>query len=310
MYYFYTIAYSVAINFEVLFMNQFSLIKGKSQEISPWPHILEFSKMKIQSVKADSFLMKENVGMRFMFVIEGKYYWTIENQTFTVFPNDLVIVFPGQSFGSLTGSFEVGTFVSLSLDIEFLDNSELKLGDWSNITDSEQRLISQILFQKDLSIIPNFKHFGELILKIESEMFANEIAYKTRLNNLLDDIWIWVARQMSKNENQGRIFPQTFHRLDQMLRENLAHPWTVEEMAAIMGLGTTTFTEKVKAFSGFPPLNYLINLRISEAIRLLKNSDRSLTDIALDTGFYSSQHFSTTFKKLTGYTPGHFRKNK
>ncbi|MCF8324490.1 MAG: AraC family transcriptional regulator [Leadbetterella sp.] len=290
-------------------MNQFSLIKGKSQEISPWPHIMEFSKMKIQSVKAESFLMDENVGMRFMFVIEGKYYWTIENQTFTVFPNDLVIIFPGQSFGSLTGTFEVGSFVSLSLDIEFLDNSELKLGDWSNITDSEQRLISQILFQKDLSIIPNFKHFGELVLKIESELFANEIAYKTRINNLLDDIWIGVARQMSKNENQGRIFPQTFHRLDQMLRENLAHPWTVEEMAAIIGLGTTTFTEKVKTFSGFPPLNYLINLRISEAIRLLKNSDRSLTDIALDTGFYSSQHFSTTFKKLTGYTPGHFRKN-
>ena len=53
---------------------------------------------------------------------------------------------------------------------------------------------------------------------------------------------------------------------------------------------------------------YLINLRISEAIRMLKSSTISLTDIALDTGFYSSQHFSTTFKKLTGYTPGHFRK--
>ncbi|MBP8155859.1 MAG: helix-turn-helix transcriptional regulator [Leadbetterella sp.] len=291
-------------------MNLFSLIKGKSQEISPWPHILEFSKMKIQSVKADSFLMEENQGIRFVFVIDGKYYWTIENQTFTVFPNDLVVVFPGQTFGSLSGSFEVGTFVSLSLDVDFQDSSELRLGDWSSISDTEQRLISQILSQKDQSIIPSFKLYGELLQKLELEIFANEIAYKSKVNNLLDDIWIWLARQMSKNENQGRIFPQTFHRLDQMLRENLAHPWTVEEMAAIMGLGTTTFTEKVKAFSGFPPLNYLINLRISEAIRLLKNSDKSLTDIALDTGFYSSQHFSTTFKKLTGYTPGHFRKNK
>lgn len=291
-------------------MNLFSLIKGKSQEISPWPHILEFSKMKIQSVKADSFLMEENQGIRFVFVIDGKYYWTIENQTFTVFPNDLVVVFPGQTFGSLSGSFEVGTFVSLSLDVDFQDSSELRIGDWSSISDTEQRLISQILSQKDQSIIPSFKLYGELLQKLELEIFANEIAYKSKVNNLLDDIWIWLARQMSKNENQGRIFPQTFHRLDQMLRENLAHPWTVEEMAAIMGLGTTTFTEKVKAFSGFPPLNYLINLRISEAIRLLKNSDKSLTDIALDTGFYSSQHFSTTFKKLTGYTPGHFRKNK
>lgn len=291
-------------------MNHFSLIKGKSQEISPWPHILEFSKMKIQSVKAESLLMRENMGFRFLFVLDGKYYWTIENQTFTVFPNDLVIVFPGQTFGSLTGSFEVGSFVSLTLDLQFEENQELKWSEWSNISDSEQRLISQIFSQKNQSIIPNFRLFGDLMLKIESEIYANEIGYKTKINNILDDIWIHSARQLSKNENQGRIFPQTFHRLDQILRENLAHPWTVEEMAAIIGLGSTTFTEKVKAFSGFPPLNYLINLRISEAIRLLKNSDRSLTDIALDTGFYSSQHFSTTFKKLTGYTPGHFRKNK
>ena len=96
--------------------------------------------------------------------------------------------------------------------------------------------------------------------------------------------------------------------LEQMLRDSLDHPWTVEEMAAVVGLGSTAFTEKVKAFSGFSPLNYLINIRIAEAMKQLRQSQKSLTDIALDTGFYSSQHFSTTFKKLTGYTPGQFRK--
>ena len=97
--------------------------------------------------------------------------------------------------------------------------------------------------------------------------------------------------------------------LEQALRQNLSHQWTVEEMAALVGLGTTLFNEKVKNYSGFSPINYLINIRISEAIKLLKRPDISLTDIALDTGFYSSQHFSTTFKKLTGYTPSEFRKN-
>ena len=80
-------------------------------------------------------------------------------------------------------------------------------------------------------------------------------------------------------------------------------------MAALVGLGTTAFTEKVKKFTGFSPLNYLITIRISEAIKLLKRQELHITDIALDTGFYSSQHFSTTFKKLTGYTPSEFRKN-
>ena len=79
-------------------------------------------------------------------------------------------------------------------------------------------------------------------------------------------------------------------------------------MAALIGLGTTTFTEKVKNYTGFSPLNYLINIRISEAIKLLKRPEVHVTDIALDVGFYSSQHFATTFKKLTGYTPREFRK--
>ena len=109
--------------------------------------------------------------------------------------------------------------------------------------------------------------------------------------------------------NPGRDFPKTFMKLEQELRNNLSHQWTVEEVADLVGLGTTLFNEKVKSYSGFSPLNYLINIRISEAIKLLKVPDISLTDIALDTGFYSSQHFSTTFKKLTGYTPSEFRKN-
>jgi AraC-like DNA-binding protein len=79
-------------------------------------------------------------------------------------------------------------------------------------------------------------------------------------------------------------------------------------MAAMVGLGTTAFTEKVKNYTGFAPLHYLINIRISEAIKLLRKEEINVTTIALETGFYSSQHFSTTFKKLTGYTAGEFRK--
>jgi len=114
---------------------------------------------------------------------------------------------------------------------------------------------------------------------------------------------------MTRQNHSGRDFPKTFMHLEEILRQNLAHQWTVEEMAALVGMGTTLFNERVKSYSGFSPINYLINIRISEAIKLLRRPDISVTDIALDTGFYSSQHFSTTFKKLTGFRPSEFRKN-
>jgi AraC-like DNA-binding protein len=158
-------------------------------------------------------------------------------------------------------------------------------------------------------VVQQLTHAGELLRAVQKELFDRDIGYETRVNHLLDDILIQLARKFTRSSNAGRNFPRTFMELERELRASLSHQWTVEEMAAVVGLGTTLFNEKVKSYSGFSPLSYLINIRISEAIKLLKNEEVSLTDIALDTGFYSSQHFSTTFKKLTGYTPSQFRKN-
>jgi AraC-like DNA-binding protein len=157
-------------------------------------------------------------------------------------------------------------------------------------------------------VLSKFKEAGVLFQHIQQELFTQEIGYSTRVNQLIDELIILVARHLTRQNNSRRDFPQTFTKLEQTLRENLSHQWTVEEMAALVGLGTTAFSEKVKSYTGFSPLNYLINIRISEALKLLKRQDVNVTDIALDIGFYSSQHFATTFKKLTGYTPSEFRK--
>jgi AraC-like DNA-binding protein len=157
-------------------------------------------------------------------------------------------------------------------------------------------------------VLSEVKEVGQLFQNLQAEFVNQEIGYMARVNQLIDELFILTARQLTRQNNSRRDFPQTFMKLEQSLRANLSHQWTLEEMAALVGLGTTAFSEKVKNYTGFSPLNYLINIRISEAIKLLKRRDVHVTDIALDVGFYSSQHFATTFKKLTGYTPSDFRK--
>jgi AraC-like DNA-binding protein len=150
---------------------------------------------------------------------------------------------------------------------------------------------------------------GSIFSLLRNELFNQEIGYVTRVNHLLDELLILITRKLTQQNISQRDFPQTFLKLEEALRKDLSHHWTVEEMAALVGLGTTAFSDKVKSFTGFSPMSYLINIRISEAIKLLKKPEANVTNIALDTGFYSSQHFATTFKKLTGYTPSQFRKN-
>ena len=64
-----------------------------------------------------------------------------------------------------------------------------------------------------------------------------------------------------------------------------------------------------KSLTGTTIMSYLISFRIGKAKRLLQFTESDVTDIALGTGFYDSQHFGKTFKNRVGCTPTQFREN-
>lgn len=289
-------------------MNQYFL-KKECKELHAFPHIIEFALRKTNTVQFDS-LKKETSGfLRFYYVIDGRFDWIINGEHYILYPDDLAIILPGQSFGGEKDLLDIGTVSWIHIELQQLERSgKISMGRWSRLTDSESRTIGRILLLNNCPVLSKLKDAGAIFQNLQNEFVNQEIGHSTRINQLLDELFILSARQLTRQNNSRRDFPQTFMKLEQALRENLSHQWTVEEMAALVGLGTTAFSEKVKSYTGFSPLNYLINIRISEAIKLLKRPDVHVTDIALDVGFYSSQHFATTFKKLTGYTPSEFRK--
>jgi AraC-like DNA-binding protein len=292
-------------------MNQFVLQQGTSNELAPFSYIIEFALKKNQTIQLRSLVTGQKENIRFYYILEGKFDWTINHQPHVLYPGDLVLVLPGQPFGSEQSILDIGTLCWLEIRADqFNTPARVKPDKWSGLSEIECRSIANILSLSQTPVLARCREAGDLLRQLERELFSQEIGYHTRTGQLIDELFILSARQLTRRYNAFRDFPQTFMQLEQALRGNLSHQWTVAEMAALMGLGTTAFTEKVKNFTGFSPLNYLINIRISEAIKLLKKPDINITDIALDTGFYSSQHFSTTFKKLTGYTPGQFRKTR
>ena len=289
-------------------MNQYCL-KKECKELHAFPQIIEFGLKKINTVQFNS-LRKEAVPfLRFYFVIDGRFDWMVEDQHHILYPGDLAIILPGQRFGGEKDFLDIGTVSWLHIALQDFDqNGKIRFGRWSGLSDGDCRSIGKILLLNQGSILSRLKEAGPLFQTIQQEFLNQEIGYISRINQLVDELFILIARQFTRQQNSRRDFPQTFLKLEQALRENLSHQWTVEEMAALFGLGITAFSEKVKSHTGFSPVNYLINIRISEAIKLLKRPEVHVTDIALDVGFYSSQHFATTFKKLTGYTPSEFRK--
>ena len=289
-------------------MNQFSLKNG-CDELLPFPHIVEFALKKNTAIQFDSLKAFAAEPLRFYFIIEGKFEWVIHDQHYVLYPGDLAIVLPGQMLGGEKDIMHIGTVTWLHIRLEESTNGGMSaIGNWSGLHSNEAGAIARMLLLNRQPVLSNQKEAGLLFHRAASEIFNQEIGYITRINQGIDELFILIARQLSRQNNLSRNFPQSFLLLEQTLRKNLSHQWTVEEMGSLMGLGNTAFSEKVKSYTGFSPLNYLINIRISEALKLLKRPDVHVTDIALNVGFYSSQHFATTFKKLTGYTPSEFRK--
>lgn len=289
-------------------MNQFLLKRGYSSELQLFPHIAEFGLKKNTSIQLNAFPEQVARQMHIYYVIDGKFEWNISGRPVAVFLKDAVCVLPGETIGSVNGCLDIGTLAWIYLDVEMVANNRILPARRTAFTESESQAIGNILMMNKSAHLPLLSEVGRIFQHIQTELFNQEIGYFSRVNQLLDELLIVVIRQLTKQNNAGRDFPKKFLHLEQMLRQNLAHQWTVEEMAASVGMGTTLFNERVKNYSGFSPLTYLINLRIAEAIKLLKMPEHNILNIALDTGFYSSQHFSTTFKKLTGYTPGEFRR--
>ncbi|MBQ4284688.1 MAG: helix-turn-helix transcriptional regulator [Lachnospira sp.] len=83
---------------------------------------------------------------------------------------------------------------------------------------------------------------------------------------------------------------------------------SLEHVAGTVHLSTAYFSRLFAEQLGIPYSEYLSNVRIRHAKVLLAQTDKSIMDIALETGFCNGDYLSTQFKKATGLTPSKFRK--
>lgn len=82
---------------------------------------------------------------------------------------------------------------------------------------------------------------------------------------------------------------------------------SLAEMAKVAGMSESAFKLRFKKETGLPPVEYATRRRIELARRLLHTTARTVTELAHELGFSSSQHFATVFRRYTGRTPNEFR---
>ncbi|WP_058302105.1 AraC family transcriptional regulator [Gorillibacterium timonense] len=92
------------------------------------------------------------------------------------------------------------------------------------------------------------------------------------------------------------------------IQEHFQRPLRIKELADLLPMSEGQFCRFFKTMTGKTPIEYINSFRIRQATELIRQTDRKLSDIALDTGFDNISYFSKVFRNETGYSPSDYRK--
>ncbi len=93
-----------------------------------------------------------------------------------------------------------------------------------------------------------------------------------------------------------------------LLRGSLAFPWTAEKVARRLGYSRAAFYVAFARAAGMSPMAYVMDLRLREAKRLLRDSEKNIDEIAESVGFGSASSFAAAFRRREGERPNAYRR--
>lgn len=109
----------------------------------------------------------------------------------------------------------------------------------------------------------------------------------------------------------GEIDSEFYRRFVATVEESMADSeLTVDAIAQRLGLGRTQFYRKIKALTGYSPVELLRNMRLDKARELLATTERSVSEIAYAVGFSTPAYFGKCYKDRYGATPTELREHR
>ncbi|MBO5617711.1 MAG: helix-turn-helix domain-containing protein, partial [Pseudobutyrivibrio sp.] len=118
----------------------------------------------------------------------------------------------------------------------------------------------------------------------------------------IKDAAFWVS---NKHEEQSM---SAINKAKQYIDENYMKELTLDDVSRVVNISSYYFSKVFKEETGENFIDYLTKLRIEAAKNLLKTTNKSMKEIALEVGYSDPNYFSRNFKKYTGKTPTDYAK--
>jgi len=156
---------------------------------------------------------------------------------------------------------------------------------------------------------PVIRHvcFG-LLAESESDQPAGRLYVESLANILAVHLFRHYTKGGVKEEPAlGGLSGKRLRRAIEFIRENMSRDLNLSEIANSTGMSPFHFARAFKQSTGVTPHQHLTKTRIEKAKQLLVQSDIPIVEVCYQVGFQSQSHFTTVFRKMTGFTPRIYR---
>jgi PAS domain S-box-containing protein len=115
-----------------------------------------------------------------------------------------------------------------------------------------------------------------------------------------------ISRDLNAPSDKASGFAELASAL-KLMQGHFTESLRIDDIAKKAGLSLYQFEQRVQRLFQMSPLQLLHKLRLDEATRLLRETDQSLADIAINTGWCDQSAFTRHFSRYAGMAPGKFR---
>lgn len=222
----------------------------------------------------------------FCFVLAGSYRERVGGKLFERCPATLVYYPPDVSHGE--EHFIRGRHFLVEIDFRSLDR----------VKDYGASLSEPMLLESDSSLWLAARMYRE---------FSDRDGFSTLvLESIATELLVAASRRNKRKAE--RLAPPWLERVKAYLRENCAQSPALSQLAKGAGVHPTHLARVFRQFEHCTVGEYVREVRINYARQKIMRSKESLVEIALATGFADQTHFTRSFKRVTGMTPGEFRR--
>lgn len=250
-----------------------------------------------------------------VYIISGRAKHIIDQKEYFVKKGDVSVINADETHAFMADETCEEAFLAYDLMFtpDFIDNACLAGDDFSRLSDS---FLFYSLFPDDkefkerFNLIPNCRYeLGSVFEKIYAEYKGQKNGYINLIRLYSAEILIKLLRKIQyvNQNNLSTAQKRIVMNIIEYIEQNYSIKIKTEEIASKMFFNKNYISKLFKKETGLSIHEFVKDIRIKEACKLLSTTQNTIADIAADCGFTDMKTFYSVFKKFTGCTPKAYR---